>query len=329
MKKRLLKLIIPSIIVVSFFGWEWWQGKNVLGANVQAVGDLIITYLGVPLGDPIFEVTGMLPGDCTDVHTVVAENTGPNSVAVAVKSDNETENPLGFAERLNLTISQDATELFNGTLASFFTASDAPDGVFLSTVGSTETVNYDFVVCFVPGEDDNQWQGAETIFDLVFGSEEGELDLPDECFPIAGFITEVIEGTEGDDILRGTSAHEFILGKGGNDRIIAASGHDCVVGGEGDDRIELDSGNDVGIGGPGEDRLSGGNGNDVMHGGGGNDRMNGNSGNDKIFGEGGNDGLGGDSGNDLLDGGDDTDRLRGNSGVDKCVDGEDVGGCEL
>lgn len=73
-----------------------------------------------------------------------------------------------------------------------------------------------------------------------------------------------IEGTDGDDVLRGDSANDIIKGVGGDDKLLGVAGNDTLNGGEG---------NDILRGGDGADELRGARGNDVLHGGAGNDRL--------------------------------------------------------
>ena len=73
----------------------------------------------------------------------------------------------------------------------------------------------------------------------LWWSGSGQAPLPD-C---------TIEGTEGNDRLRGTSGDDVICGLEGNDMIIGRSGDDLLLGGPGNDRL---------IGGPGDDDLDGG-----------------------------------------------------------------------
>ena len=109
-------------------------------------------------------------------------------------------------------------------------------------------------------------------------------------------VTNIIYGTEGDDVLYGTAANDLILGLGGNDFLIGLDGDDVLIGGEGDDILEGLKGND---------RLDGGDGNDLLMGGAGDDILCGGTGNDSLEGE---------AGNDVLDGGEGTDTLLGGSG---------------
>ncbi len=121
-------------------------------------------------------------------------------------------------------------------------------------------------------------------------------------------VTNVIYGTEGNDIIYGTPEGDLILGLGGDDFLIGLDG------------------NDVLCGGPGNDLLEGGNGNDLLDGGDGNDLMFGGPDNDHLCGGSGNDSLEGDLGDDVLDGGAGVDTLLGGRGHDVlyCADGADA-----
>lgn len=109
-------------------------------------------------------------------------------------------------------------------------------------------------------------------------------------------VTNIIYGTEGDDVLYGTAGNDLILGLGGNDFLIGLDGDDVLIGGAGDDILEGVKGNDRLDGGPGNDLLLGGAGNDILCGGPGNDS------------------LEGEAGNDVLDGGEGIDTLLGGTG---------------
>ena len=101
-------------------------------------------------------------------------------------------------------------------------------------------------------------------------------------------------GTNGNDVLTGTAAANYMAGRDGNDRITSGAGNDTVDGDDGNDLID---------GGKGADSLWGGRGNDLLWGGNSNDRL-----------------FGGD-GDDVLDGGAGTDRLAGGVGGDVFVFG--------
>ena len=104
--------------------------------------------------------------------------------------------------------------------------------------------------------------------------------------------------TDGNDVLSGTKAADFIHGLAGDDQI---------SGGAKGDRLYGDDGNDT---------LNGDDGNDFLFGGTGNDALNGGSGNDDLRGEDGNDTLDGGIGDDAQNGGAGADILTGGAGAD-------------
>lgn len=89
------------------------------------------------------------------------------------------------------------------------------------------------------------------------------IDLVETC---AGLEPTII-GTEGDDVLSGTSNADVIMGLGGDDTISGRNGDDVLCGGAGDDELWGGNGDDVLLGGFGADSLSGGNGDDDLIGG--------------------------------------------------------------
>ncbi|MBL1211686.1 calcium-binding protein, partial [Geminocystis sp. GBBB08] len=69
-------------------------------------------------------------------------------------------------------------------------------------------------------------------------------------------ITDVMEGTNGNDILNGTKGNDLIEGFTGNDNLNGANGNDTLIG---------DDGNDILNGGTGNDSLIGGTDNDIYY----------------------------------------------------------------
>ncbi|KAJ8908612.1 hypothetical protein NDN08_005317 [Rhodosorus marinus] len=167
-------------------------------------------------------------------------------------------------------------------------------------------------------------------------------DLPDICINL-------IQGTEGDDVLIGTPYNDHILGLGGNDRIIGGDGADYLNGGDGDDFIRGGPGSDLILGSAGSDNLKGGSGIDRLVGGEGDDYIgdsskdseakrgpgqplvpdnfaHGGNGDDTIVMGDGDDFLEGGAGNDTLSGGDGDDVIVGRGGKDtlRGGDGDDI-----
>jgi len=114
-------------------------------------------------------------------------------------------------------------------------------------------------------------------------------------------ITNVIVGTEGNDVLYGTEQNDLIYGLGGNDFIIGYGGNDIIFGGPGNDIIQGLEGCDLLFGEAGDDILLGG------------------AGDDQLCGGPGCDSLEGEAGDDCLDGGPEYDRLLGGPGTNRLV----------
>jgi len=147
---------------------------------------------------------------------------------------------------------------------------------------------------------------AEELFEALFA-----VVAPPEVLPVPPTpaipaqyacwgITNVIHGTEGDDVLHGTPGNDLIYGYGGNDLIIGLAGNDILLGGSGNDILEGGDGSDALLADASNDILLGGSGNDILCGGPGNDSLEGEAGNDELCGGPGDDRLLGGSGEDLL-----------------------------
>lgn len=155
------------------------------------------------------------------------------------------------------------------------------------------------------------------------GSFEHPHTLPVEC---AGNINDynIIQGTNGNDNLNGSSGKDLIFAYGGDDKVDASNGDDCIVAGPGDDKLDGSNGNDVVFGNEGDDKLDGGNGQDFLIAGSGNDNLFGTNGNDYMIGGSGNDKLDGGNGNDYQEGNEGDDTMVGKNGNDTLLGGPDI-----
>ena len=122
----------------------------------------------------------------------------------------------------------------------------------------------------------------------------------------------VLQPTDGDDTLIGTSVSDALNGYGGNDRIFGRADDDTLDGGTGNDTVAGEAGNDTLLGGEGTDTLSGGAGNDILDGGIGNDALYGGTDHDWY-------GYRGSNGSDTY-------RFARGSGQDTVVDYDDTAG---
>jgi hypothetical protein len=73
-----------------------------------------------------------------------------------------------------------------------------------------------------------------------------------------------IDGTDGDDALKGSSGEDTIRGLGGDDRINGGRGDDCLSGQGGEDTLKGGADDDEITGGRGQDVLMGGSGDDLI-----------------------------------------------------------------
>lgn len=119
------------------------------------------------------------------------------------------------------------------------------------------------------------------------------------------------QGTDGNDVFRGTSDSDTFDGGAGNDLIFGRNYADTLTGGAGQDLIDGGNGNDVLFGGADYDWLAGGNGDDSLDGGAGTDILTGGAGDDTLIGGVGDDVLLGSTGADQLYGGTGDDFLDG------------------
>ena len=168
--------------------------------------------------------------------------------------------------------------------------------------------------------------------------------IPEECSHIE-FDGEPLVGEDKSEVLEGTEGNDLIIGNGGSDKLEGLGGDDCLVGGADSDSLRGGDGNDILLGGEstdtlrgeagddklyggeGTDSLRGGIGDDEMYGGGGKDSIDGEDGDDSMYGENDDDSIKGGSGDDYLTGGDGVDVARGEDGVDNC-EAEVVKTCE-
>ena len=309
MKIRILKIIIPLLIIV--FAIAHSGGLNIFNKDitVRAVGDLNVIW-GVPDGDPIFVVSNMLPGDSEERSVDVTNNaTVARPVGVRGEKTSETGN---LSSVLSIVIMEGATTLYGPVgLNQFFTDSAGPDGIALSTLGSGNTTTYTFKVTFDENAG-NEFQGKEVIFDLIIGI---AIAVPEECQNIE-FSGPPIFGTEGNDRISGTRGNDLIFALEGNDRVFGLLGDDCIVGGEGKDELRGEIGNDIIFGNEGNDLIIGANGEDKLFGGLGNDNIRGENGEDYIEGNEGNDKITGGNSDDEILGGEGNDDISGENGQD-------------
>jgi Ca2+-binding RTX toxin-like protein len=136
---------------------------------------------------------------------------------------------------------------------------------------------------------------------------------------IYDFGSNAIEGTPGNNEIKGTNAGDLIRGGAGDDKLDGGNGNDVIFGGDGKDGLQGSDGNDVIYGNAGDDTIDGGNHSDTIYGGEGNDDFIGGNEDDRLYGDAGNDTLAGGNNNDVLYGGLGNDNLKGENNNDILV----------
>lgn len=271
-----------------------------------------------------FSETELTEGDEFTLNFNVEGDIPAEGLTVLV--DSPTQFALGEFNIFN----EDGTPAFTSTgIAGVPTVGDIGASGFLVTL--TEPDASITISVF----DDGPNEGLESLtFELVNG-EVYEVDAAASSATLTiddGDISgEVIEGSDGDDRLFGTSNDDTVTAFEGDDTVFGRAGDDTIDGGSEDDRLFGGAGNDTINGGSEADRLAGNAGDDILTGGSGNDRvfassgtdiLDGGSGDDRLFGGADRDILIGGSGHDFLNGGAGDDVLMGVTGRDVLVGGD-------
>lgn len=186
MKRSLIRLVSLLLISTLILGY----GFHILTApsTVRAFGELTVDF-GVPLGQPIFEVSNMAPGDDetreVDVHN---NELTPRIVAVkGVRTGGVGADPK-IETILDIVIYDGVTPLYGTgsstgpkTLQNFFSDSTSDDGIQLNLINAGGDKTYNFKVTF-PTFADNTFQQKSVIFDLIFGVIQGDNMLINEVY---------------------------------------------------------------------------------------------------------------------------------------------------
>ena len=178
---------------------------------------------------------------------------------------------------------------------------DAVHSLTLDTGDGNDTVALD---ASLNGVDESQGEGGGD----GDGDDEGGLFINlgagnDNVDASLLLFSVFVIGGDGNDLIIGGAAADFLFGDVGNDTLIAGGGDDLVLGGDGNDTLRGGSGNDVMDGGADADLIFGQGGGDLLIGGAGNDIIDGGVGNDSIVGNDGTDTLIGGFGVDFISGG--------------------------
>ena len=172
-KYILLALLVPVIL----YGLYSVRNNNNLVNTVRAFGNLTATYLGVPLGQPIFNITNLMPGSVPITRTVIVKNDSNKETEIYVKSIRKgPANAVSprLETTLDLQIKNGGAILYSNKLSKFFEDTAGEKGLKLKDIPKKETLNFDFIVSF-PASAGNEYQGKSVLFDITFSENEGEV----------------------------------------------------------------------------------------------------------------------------------------------------------
>jgi uncharacterized repeat protein (TIGR01451 family)/CSLREA domain-containing protein len=192
-------------------------------------------------------VTNNGPGDATDV--TLTDTLPPSVVFVSSFPGSPTCSALAG------TLTCDLGTLPNGTSATV-TITVRPTAT--GTINNTAEVEGNESD---PDEDNNTATEETTVVAVTCGG-----------------LPATIVGTPGDDVINGTNGPDVVHGLSGNDTINGLNGDDIICGGDGNDALNGGNGNDQLFGEAGNDTINGNNGDDALDGGADTDTCNGGNG---------------------------------------------------
>lgn len=246
----------------------------------------------------------------------IAGGSGSDTIVAGAGDDVITETLGGDGGLSQAAGTPDSNSVDGGEGTDKLVLTVAPWDLDVPEIAAELVDLFDFVSS---GEAANQTRSYEHLQLTVSGVEAIEIvDFNLLPVDIDGLREpDAIEGSDGNDVLLGSTDDDIIEAGAGNDFVFAMAGDDIANGGDGNDIIQGGLGNDV---------LSGGDGNDILSGGDGADTLNGDDGNDTVLGHDGDDTMDGGDGNDHLEGGDGNDILVGGGGSDNLYggDGNDI-----
>ena len=220
-----------------------------------------------------------------------------NSPALPASEDNNKYTVMAYSSNPDNGEDSDAMMLYDVyALQDIWGSVDYLTGDTTYTGSRTDTVD---TIWDTGGTDtlDASSKASAVTLDLREG-EFSRFGSYDDVVIAYGVDIENATGGSGADKIVGNGLANVLNGKDGDDIIRAGSEADEVSGGQGDDELNGQNGNDRIWGDAGKDILLGKNQNDILRGGGGRDVLKGGNGNDTLFGQNGHDKLIGNQGAD-------------------------------
>ena len=175
MKKRIIRITFLLLIVGAVFYFNGGVEKLMKSPTVQAFGDLIVNF-HVPLGNPIFILTNMKPGD-SESRPIDVSNNGSVDRFITVRGGRTggVGNDPKIETVLDVVIRDGATPLYGSgsptgprTMVDFFADSSSVNGIPLNIITDGDGKTYNFLVNF-PSIADNNFQAKSVLADISFG----------------------------------------------------------------------------------------------------------------------------------------------------------------
>lgn len=171
MKKRILRITLLTAIVALAISLNGGLKGLLKNPTVQAFGDLIVDF-HVPVGNPIFTLSNMFPGQ-SETRAVDITNNGSVPRIIAVKGfrtngiglDPKIETQLDFTIKNGSAIKYGPVKM-----SDFFSASNSStNGVLLDIFNPSAQKTYTFAVSF-PASSGNAFQAKSVTADFIFGA---------------------------------------------------------------------------------------------------------------------------------------------------------------
>jgi Ca2+-binding RTX toxin-like protein len=218
------------------------------GTNCQAE---VLTY--VAPGPPVVTVTAATPANLLNKSGVASEGDVLINVENAILgTGNDTFNGSTFN---NIVWPNGGQNVLNGCPAAVVV------GCGIDTVNYSVGYDAGVVVNLSGGGQAGGSQDSITGFSNAVGT----------AFNDTLIGTDLVNGTNGANLLVGAKGNDEISGNAGPDLVRGGAGNDRIRGGQGDDTLKAQGGKDNVRGGTGDDDIFGGKGKDFCVGGGGHD----------------------------------------------------------
>lgn len=174
-KKILVRSVAAIMMAVAFTGYNVYFTQNytrVLADDVVVnvssqlqVADIKVEYTnasGVPT-NKLFDIKELYPGDEIKGSTVTITNNDDAPISITMSAEHTLSEVKNLAEILNLTVSNNGTQLYKAKLKDFVTPA-----VDLGSYAPGTQAKLDFAIDVSPEEFTNEYQAARSDFKVIF-----------------------------------------------------------------------------------------------------------------------------------------------------------------